>query len=66
MSLRESITVAFISRILTHISIPMISFRHEHLPFYLEQTLALLHLHQAEEVAKVHAVSLFAIHCFWY
>lgn len=26
---------------------------HEHLLFYLEQTLALLHLHQAEEVAKV-------------
>ena len=28
-------------------------FRHEHLSFYLEQTLALLHLHHSEEVAKV-------------
>ena len=29
------------------------SFRHEHLAFYLEQILALLHLNQAEEVVKV-------------
>lgn len=31
----------------------LFGFRHEHLAFYLEQILALLHLNQADEAVKV-------------